>query len=103
MLEHLAERRSAAGIKRSCLLAGGFWGRSHEDSIEMLRPYSEIFLPVAIVDPEITGEQTVSDLYEMGYRGLKMIGVKRSYDEPDYFPMYRRAQDLELPISSTWA
>jgi uncharacterized protein len=98
MLEHLAERARAAGIARTCLLAGGLWGRSHEESIEMLRPYIDLFLPVALVDPEVTGEETIGELHEMGYRGLKMIGVKRPYDEPDYFPIYARAQELEMPI-----
>jgi uncharacterized protein len=27
-----------------------------------------------------------------------MIGVKRPYDEPDYFPVYAAAQELKMPI-----
>ena len=69
----------------------------------MLRPYSEIFLPVAIVDPEITGEQTVSDLYEMGYRGLKMIGVKRLTTSRTTSRCIGAHRIWSCRSSSTWA
>ncbi|MEX2238932.1 MAG: amidohydrolase family protein [Dehalococcoidia bacterium] len=98
MLEKLAERSYAAGIRRACLLAGGRWGRPHDESIKLLEPYLEVFLPVAMVDPEITTPEVVTELHEMGYRGLKMIGVQRDYDHPDYFPMYKQAQELQMPI-----
>jgi predicted TIM-barrel fold metal-dependent hydrolase len=34
----------------------------------------------------------------MGYRGLKLIGVARPYDEPDYMSAYARAELLGMPI-----
>ena len=98
MVERLAERSRAAGIERVCLLAGGRWGKGHEESMRLLEPYLEQFLPVAVVDPEVTGEEAVKELHQMGYRGLKMIGVARDYDCPDYFPMYRAAQEMEMPV-----
>jgi predicted TIM-barrel fold metal-dependent hydrolase len=34
----------------------------------------------------------------MGFRGLKLIGVARPYDEPDYMPAYAKAQELNMPV-----
>ena len=34
----------------------------------------------------------------MGYRGLKLIGVSRRYDEPDYLPTYAAAERLGMPV-----
>ncbi|HEX5939244.1 MAG TPA: amidohydrolase family protein [Dehalococcoidia bacterium] len=98
LLEHLAERAHAAGIRMSCLLSGGRWGKPHDESIKLLEPYLEVFLPVAMVDPETTPDAAVTELFEMGYRGLKLIGVQRDYDERDYFPMYAKAQELNMPV-----
>jgi predicted TIM-barrel fold metal-dependent hydrolase len=98
LLERLAERAQAAGIRRSCLLSGGRWGKPHDESYRLLEPYLELFLPVAMVDPEVTTDATVVELHQMGYRGLKLIGVPRDYDDRQYFPMYAKAQDLNMPV-----
>jgi predicted TIM-barrel fold metal-dependent hydrolase len=94
----LAEALRNAGIVRASLLSGGRFGPSHEEAIERLQPYAPLMVPVAVVDPEITSGDRIRELHAMGYRGLKMIGVKRPYDEPDYFPMYAAAEELRMPI-----
>jgi predicted TIM-barrel fold metal-dependent hydrolase len=97
-LESLATHLVAAGIVRACLLCSGRFGLTHERAIEHARQYPELFLPVAMVDPEVADRRHVWELYRMGYRGLKMIGVRRDYDCPDYFPMYAAAEALDMPI-----
>ncbi|MGH2588265.1 MAG: amidohydrolase family protein [Dehalococcoidia bacterium] len=94
----LADALQKAGIVRASLLSGGRWGLSHEQAIELLRPYAPRMVPVAVVDPEETSGDRIRELHAMGYRGLKMIGVKRPYDEPDYFPVYAAAEELRMPI-----
>lgn len=94
----LAEALEKAGIVRASLLSGGRWGPSHEEAIELLRPFAPVMVPVAVVDPEITSGERIRELHALGYRGLKMIGVKRAYDEPEYFPMYAAAEELRMPI-----
>ena len=94
----LAEALEKAGIVRASLLSGGRFGPSHGDAIEYLRPFAPVMVPVAVVDPEVVDGERVRELHAMGYRGLKMIGVKRPYDEPDYFPMYAAAEELRMPI-----
>src|SRR5581483_1604195 len=71
---------------------------THEQCIRLLERHADTCLPVAVVDPERTTRLRIWDLYRMGYRGLKMIGVLRDYDTPEYFPMYAAAEALDMPI-----
>lgn len=98
MVDRLAEVASAAGVTRACLLTGGRFGPSYERGIQIAGKYRDLFIPVAVIDPEEIGAEGVQNLYDMGYRGLKLIGVARDYDEPDYMPVYARAQALDMPV-----
>src|SRR6266545_819933 len=95
----LAAAFEKAGIVRASILSGGRlgFGVTHERAIELLRPYAPVMVPVAVVDPEVMGGDHIRELYAMGYRGLKMIGVKRPYDDPAYFPVYEAAEELHMP------
>jgi len=95
----LAAAFEKAGIVRASILSGGRlgFGVTHERAIELLRPYAPVMVPVAVVDPEVMGGDRIRELYAMGYRGLKMIGVKRPYDDPAYFPVYEAAEELHMP------
>lgn len=94
----LAEALEKAGIVRASLLAGGRFGPDYETAIEKLRPFAPVMVPVAVVDPEETTGDRIRELHAMGYRGLKMIGVRRPYDDPSYFRVYEAAQALRMPI-----
>jgi len=98
MLDRLAEHASAAGITRACLLTGGRFGPGYERGVELAKKYLDLFIPVAVIDPEDIDGDGVQRLYDMGYRGLKLIGVQRPYDEPDYLPVYAKAQELNMPV-----
>lgn len=98
MVERLAEVAARAGITKGCMLTGGRFGPSYERGMEILQDYLELFIPVAVIDPEEIDAEGVQRLYNMGYRGLKLIGVQRQYDEPDYLPTYGKAQELDMPI-----
>ncbi|HMO53124.1 MAG TPA: amidohydrolase family protein [Tepidiformaceae bacterium] len=98
MVDRLAEIATQVGITKGCMLTGGRFGPTYERGMEILQNYKELFIPVAVVDPEEIDGEGVQRLYDMGYRGLKLIGVQRPYDEPDYMPTYAKAQDLNMPI-----
>jgi len=98
MVDRLAELATAAGITKACMLTGGRFGPGYERGMEILQKYTELFIPVAVIDPEEIDGEGVQRLYDMGYRGLKLIGVARDYDDPDYLPAYARAQDLNMPV-----
>ncbi len=71
---------------------------THESCIEMAGRHGDLFLPHAVVDPEITTYDRIQALHAMGYRALKIIGPPRPYDCEDYFPVYRAAEELDMPI-----
>jgi predicted TIM-barrel fold metal-dependent hydrolase len=98
MVDRLVERLNDAGVTKACLLTGGRFGPSYERGMEIASNYLELFIPVAVIDPEEIDGEGVQRLYEMGYRGLKLIGVQRPYDEPDYMPAYAKAQELDMPV-----
>ena len=98
MVDRLAEVASSAGVTRACVLTGGRFGPTHERGIEVLSKYLDLFIPVAVIDPEEIDGEGVARLHAMGYRGLKLIGVARNYDDPDYMPAYAKAQELGMPV-----
>jgi predicted TIM-barrel fold metal-dependent hydrolase len=98
MVENLYEKAVAAGVTKANFLCGGRFGISHEDSIKHARRHEDLFIPTAMIDPETTTPERVAELHSIGYLGLKMIGVARDYDCADYFPMYEKAQELNMPI-----
>jgi uncharacterized protein len=98
LVDRLAEIANTAGIAKACMLTGGRFGPSYERGMEILEKYKALFIPVAVIDPEEIDGDAVQRLYDIGYRGLKLIGVARDYDEPDYMPTYARAQELGMPV-----
>jgi predicted TIM-barrel fold metal-dependent hydrolase len=98
LVDNLYERAVAAGITKANLLCGGRFGITHEDSIKHAHRHPDLFIPTAMIDPETTTPQRLRELRDMGYKGLKMIGVRRDYDCEDYFPVYETAQKFRWPI-----
>lgn len=98
LIENLYEKAVAAGITKANLLCGGRFGISHEDSIKHAHRHEDLFIPTAMIDPETMTPARMRELRSMGYKGLKMIGVRRDYDCEDYFPVYETAQKFGWPI-----
>ncbi len=98
-----ADALRAAGVVKASLLCGGRMGPTpvgpgYEQSLEYARRHEDLFIPSALVDPEeITGAE-LRRLHDLGYRGLKIIGVRRPYDDYKYFGVYQVAEELDMPI-----
>jgi predicted TIM-barrel fold metal-dependent hydrolase len=97
-IDERADALRAAGVVRASLLCGGRFGLSYEESLEYARRHEDLFLPSAVVDPEEVNGREIRRLHELGYRGLKMIGVRRPYDDYKYFGVYQTAEELDMPI-----
>ena len=97
-VDHLAERLRETHVAKASLLCGGRFGLSHERCLELAAKHDDLFVPHAVVDPQETSYERVHELKEMGFRGLKIIGTRREYDDRDYFPTYRAAEELDMPI-----
>ena len=98
LIDGRAEALRAAGVTRASLLCGGRMGISYEESLTHARRHEDLFLPSAQVDPEEFTARDLRRLHELGYRGLKISGTRRPYDDYKYFPLYQAAEDLGMPI-----
>lgn len=98
MVDRIVEVASAAGVTKACMLSGGRFGPGYERAIELVHKYPEFLIPVAMIDPEEIDGDGVQRLWDMGYKGLKLIGVARDYDDPDYMPAYGKAEELGMPV-----
>ncbi len=87
-----------AGVTRASLLCSGRFGLTHDDALTYARRHEDLFLPSAQLDPEDTTPQELRRLHEIGYRGIKISGVRRPYDDYKYFPLYQTAEELQMPI-----
>jgi len=57
MVDRLVERLNSAGVTKACLLTGGRFGPPYERGMEIAQKYLDIFIPVAVIDPEeVDGE-----------------------------------------------
>jgi len=70
---------------------------SAEEILEVSRRYPGFFIPFGFVDFTIGPEQ-VDRMKEQGFVGLKAIRPLLPYDDPTYFPIYERAEALNMPI-----
>jgi len=93
-----ADALRAAGVTRASLLSGGRFGLDYAESLTYARRHEDLFLPSAMIDPEEITYRDIKELHEQGYRGLKMIGVRRPYDDYAYFGVYQAAEELDMPI-----
>lgn len=93
-----AEALRAAGVVKASLLCGGRFGIGYDESLTFARRHEDLFVPSAMIDPDEVAPREVRRLHSIGYRGLKMIGVRRAYDDYKYFGVYQVAEELDMPI-----
>jgi len=98
LVDARADALRAAGVTRASLLCGGRFGISYEESIQLARRHEDLFVPSAVVDPDEMTGRDVRQLHEQGYRGLKIIGTRRNYDDRRYFSIYEAAELLSMPV-----
>ena len=105
-VDHLAEKlREVGTVKASLLCNGWIPGRpktpqtlTYEQCFEIAMKHDDLFVCHAVVDPADQGFGDIDRLHRLGYRGLKIIGTRHPYDFRDYYPVYRAAEELEMPI-----
>jgi predicted TIM-barrel fold metal-dependent hydrolase len=105
-IDHLAERlREVGTVKASLLCNGWIAGRpktpqtlTYEQCRDIAMKHEDLFVLHAVVDPADQGYDEIHRLHELGYRGLKIIGTRHAYDFRDYYPAYRAAEELAMPI-----
>lgn len=70
---------------------------SADEILEVSRRYPGFFIPFGFVDFSL-GPDQVDRMKERGFVGLKAIRPALPYDDPTYFPIYERAEALNMPL-----
>lgn len=95
--EMLAYTAGRLNIRKLCLL-----GRRGEESwaatLAAHARYPDLIVPMAQVGLDEEGPDEIAALRERGFRGLKITGPSRDYDDEAYYPLYARAEELGMPI-----
>jgi len=96
----IVEAARKLGLALATNSCGPFWGQDDNDAVEAAaKQYPDTIIPMGYVAlGRGDGPETVEDLKRRGFRGLKMIAPTKDYDDPEFFPIYSRAEELGLPI-----
>lgn len=88
------------GIAMCVNSCGPFWGQDDNDAVEAAaKKYPDTIIPIGYValgrgdTPE-----TVEDLHKRGFKGLKVIGPTKDYDDEEFLPIYAKAEEFGMPI-----
>jgi len=69
----------------------------NEEVLKLAQRYPDYIIPFYHLDLDEEGPDAVAAAKERGFRGLKLIGPKKPYSHESYFPIYERAQALDVP------
>ena len=89
------------GVERAVMLAlpriyhpdGG------NDAVERVgKEHGDRFIPFGSVNLDEDGPAKVGELADRGFAGLKLISPHKNYDDESYYPVYARAEELDLAL-----
>ncbi|MFH1708778.1 MAG: amidohydrolase family protein [Planctomycetota bacterium] len=88
------------GIAMCVNACGPMYGQPGNDEVEATaRKYPDTIIPIGYVNlGRGDTPSTVEDLHRRKFKGLKMIGPTRDYDDEEFYPIYAMAAKLGLPI-----
>jgi len=75
-------------------LVCGDWDKCEE----AMRTFPDRVIALGMLSNGNDQAHLVDQFHDRGFRGLKMIGLPRAYDDPAYYPVYEKAVRYEMPI-----
>ncbi|WDR06822.1 amidohydrolase family protein [Devosia rhodophyticola] len=95
-LEALSDTCADAGIEKIALLANP--GRGNDKLARALEERPDLVIAMGRLELDRDPVSLVEDFYQRGFHGIKIIGVSKNYDDPDYYPYYEAAVARGLRI-----
>ena len=71
---------------------------TQSELLETVKRYDGFFLPFGFIDLDHAVPDDVNRLRDLGFVGLKPYKQFKPYSDPSYFPLYERAQELNMAI-----
>ena len=104
--DHLADECRRLGIERVCCSGLGLPSRNwlgdlspgNADVLQAMARYPDLILGLGVIRLGRDGPETVDRLRGEGFVGLKTTRPAARYDDPAFWPVYGRAEELGLPI-----
>ncbi len=104
--DHLAEECRRLGIERVCCSGLGLPSRNwlgdlspgNGDVLQAMERYPDLILGLGVIRLGRDGPEVVDRLRGEGFVGLKTTRPGARYDDPAFWPVYGRAEELGLPI-----
>ena len=99
-LEKLILTMDQIGIERCCLSGLGdlFNCVDNIGVKEAIEKYPDRVIGAYYIRPGVNSELDILKAYEQGFKMIKVTLPKKPYDHPDYFPLWKEAEKLKLPI-----
>ena len=99
-LERLVEECKKAGIDKVCLFTGEprRTRPSNDDVSKAFEKYPDLIIKFGYIALGEDGPGKVSELFNQGFKGLKIIRPKANYDDKRFYPVYERAEYYGMPI-----
>jgi len=77
---------------------GKYQFATQEELLQTVKRYDGFFLAFGFLDLDRAVPDDISRLRDLGFVGLKPYKQFKPYSDPSYFPLYERAQQLNMPM-----
>jgi len=99
-IDAYAERLRRLKLRAGVSSCGPIFGQPGNDAVEeALRKHPDVVVGFGYVGlGRGDSSRTVEQLHRRGFKGLKVIIPKSDYDDKAFWPIYRKAEQLRMPI-----
>lgn len=98
-LDKLVEKCKSLNITKVCLLGTLSYHKLGNTLVEeAFNKYPDLILGMARIDLDNDCPVDIDDYYKRGFRGFKVYGPLKNYDDQSYFPLYKKAEENGMPI-----
>jgi predicted TIM-barrel fold metal-dependent hydrolase len=99
-LENLIQTLDECGIDKCCISGLGklFMCVDNNGIKTAMSKYPNKLIGAFYIRPGESYPQEIRKAYKEGFKMLKVTLPRKPYDDPSYFPLWEKAQELEMPI-----
>jgi uncharacterized protein len=99
-VEGLLKAMDSAGIEKSCVSGLGelFGFVDDKQVLSAITTYPDRLVGAVFIRPGVDGAEKIDWAYENGFKIIKVTLPKKGYEEPEYFELWEKADELQIPV-----
>ncbi len=99
-LENLVRKAQRLGVSKICLNGLGrlYDELGNEEVKEAFLKYPHLIIGFGHLRLGKDSVEKINELYQAGFRGLKVINPTKNYDDKEFYPYYTQAEKHGMPI-----